>query len=71
MCTDRRNFLRLSAGLAGTALLTSTIPANGMTDEAVLENSAEAWQQRVPESIRKLQPMMGGKLVHDMFLLGA
>jgi Xaa-Pro dipeptidase len=53
MCTDRRNFLRLSAGLAGSALLANT--------SVVAENTTEPIQQRdVPESIRKLRKMTDG-----------
>ncbi len=51
MCTDRRDFLRLSAGLAGTTLLGGTI-AGGET------LGPETSQQReIPESIRKLRRM--------------
>src|SRR6266542_2644542 len=61
MCNDRRDFLRLSAGFAGTALLSSATPVIGATDEAVAENNAGAFQQReLPESIRKLRRMTDG-----------
>src|ERR1700674_3820946 len=61
MCTDRRDFLRLSAGFAGTALLVSARPVMGATDEAVSETTAEAFQQRdLPEPIRKLRKMTDG-----------
>lgn len=56
MCTDRRDFLRLSAGLAGTALLANAGSVNGATGaEAV-----DSLQQRLPESVRKLQRMTDG-----------
>jgi Xaa-Pro dipeptidase len=58
MCTDRRNFLRLSAGLAGTALLSNTTPVTGAF---VTEANADAFQQHdLPESIRKLRKMTEG-----------
>ena len=55
MCTDRRNFLRLSAGLAGAALLGGDV-INAEPYEA------ETSQQRpeAPEAIRKLQRMTEG-----------
>lgn len=54
MCTDRRDFLRLSAGLAGSTLLGGTI-VRGNTVEP------EPSQQReIPESIRKLRRMTDG-----------
>ncbi len=60
MCTDRRDFLRLSAGLAGTALL-STTSVLGATDEAVEETNTEVFQQRdLPEPVRKLRKMTDG-----------
>src|SRR5207302_806448 len=55
MCTDRRNFLRLSAGLAGASLLGSQLSyAN--------TNEVEAIQQRqdTPDLIKNLKPMMAG-----------
>src|SRR5678816_3112096 len=58
MCTDRRDFLRLSAGLAGTALLTNT---TAVTGAAFPGSSADPFPQReVPESIRKLRRMTDG-----------
>src|SRR3977135_202595 len=57
MCTDRRDFLRLSAGLAGTALLSNATSVVGATST---ETAADAFQQRVPEPIRKLQRMTDG-----------
>ncbi len=58
MCTDRRDFLRLSAGLAGTALL-GTAPA--FVAEAAEATGAESFQQReVPGPIRKLKKMTDG-----------
>jgi hypothetical protein len=55
MCTDRRNFLRLSAGVAGATLLGAGI-SYANTDDV------EAIQQRqdVPDLIRNLRPMMAG-----------
>lgn len=56
MCTDRRDFLRLSAGLAGAALLTNSATSIGATTGEIA--GAEFFQQReVPQSIRKLQRM--------------
>lgn len=53
MCTDRRDFLRLSAAVAGASLLANV--ARAETTEA------EAFQQRdLPESIRKLRRMTDG-----------
>ena len=61
MCTDRRDFLRLSAGLAGTALLSSATPVIGATGVADAETNADAFQQRdLPESVRKLRRMTDG-----------
>lgn len=58
MCTDRRDFLRLSAGLAGAALLTNSATSIGATTGEIA--GAEFFQQReVPQSIRKLQRMTG------------
>lgn len=54
MCTDRRNFLRLSAGLAGATLLGSEL----VHADAV---EGETTQQReVPEAVRKLKRMTEG-----------
>ncbi|HLE63421.1 MAG TPA: Xaa-Pro peptidase family protein [Pyrinomonadaceae bacterium] len=50
MCTDRRDFLRLSAGLAGATLLTSD----------PFSKSAAAQQRETPETIRKLSRMTDG-----------
>src|ERR1051325_1398027 len=53
MCTDRRDFLRLSAGLTGAALLGGGTFAN--------RESFELFQQRVlPSAIRKLQKSTDG-----------
>src|SRR6185312_7665493 len=53
MCTDRRDFLRLSAGVAGAALLGGGTFAN--------RESLELFQQReLPSSIRKLLRSMDG-----------
>lgn len=58
MCTDRRDFLRRSAGLAGAALLGNAATALGANGE--FEN-ADAFQQRdLPEAIRKLRKMTDG-----------
>ena len=58
MCTDRRNFLRLSAGLAGAALLSNTTPVSGV---AVGETDGDPFQQHdVPKSISKLRKMTEG-----------
>ncbi|HAF14387.1 MAG TPA: peptidase, partial [Blastocatellia bacterium] len=57
MCTDRRDFLRLSAGLASAALLGNS------TNAAVGADASRPLQQRdVPESIRKLRKMTDGIL---------
>src|SRR5437660_3556497 len=55
MCTDRRHFLRLSAGVAGASLLGSGL-SYANTDDL------EAIQQRqdVPDLIRNLRPMLAG-----------
>ena len=55
MCTDRRNFLRLTAGLAGATLLSGEL----IDTEA---HDAEGPQQRsdVPPSIRQLRKMTDG-----------
>jgi Xaa-Pro dipeptidase len=53
MCTDRREFLRLSAGLAGTAFLSNEVLS--------AQEGAEATQPReLPQSIRKLKKMTDG-----------
>jgi len=54
MCTDRRNFLRLSAGIAGATLLGSEL--------IHAEPYEETSQQRTetPEAIRNLKPMTDG-----------
>src|SRR6266550_4046622 len=58
MCTDRRNFLRLSAGLAGAALLSNTTPVSGAVGEEI---NLDPFQQREPpSSIRKLRKMTDG-----------
>src|SRR4030095_1923873 len=59
MCTDRRDFLRLSAGIAGTALLGST--AGAFAADVAEATNAESFQQReVPGPIRKLKKMTDG-----------
>jgi Xaa-Pro dipeptidase len=52
MCTDRRDFLRLSAGLAGATLLGETL-----VRAEVPETSP---QRETPESIRNLRRMVDG-----------
>jgi Xaa-Pro dipeptidase len=53
MCTDRRDFLRLSAAVAGASLLGNVARAETI--------EPEPFQQRdLPESIRKLQKMTDG-----------
>ena len=53
MCTDRRNFLRLSAGIAGATLFGS--------ESLFAASEVESAQQReVPEAIRKLKRMTEG-----------
>ena len=54
MCNDRRNFLRLSAGIAGATLLGSEL--------IHAEPYEETSQQRpeTPEAIRQLKPMTAG-----------
>lgn len=59
MCIDRRDFLGLSAGLAGTALLTNAASVVGATSTETA--GADAFQQRdLPDSIRKLRKMTDG-----------
>ena len=55
MCTDRRNFLRASAAVIGTALVAPPVSFANTTD-------AESIPQRqdIPESIRRLKPMTTG-----------
>jgi Xaa-Pro dipeptidase len=53
MCTDRRNFLRLSAGIAGATLFSQVTGAETLDPEYL--------QQRdVPEAVRKLKKMTDG-----------
>src|SRR6266576_4968059 len=55
MCTDRRDFLRMSAGLASAALLSNTALGASEAEAA----NADSFQQReLPASIRKLRKMM-------------
>src|SRR6266545_3212877 len=54
MCTDRRNFLRLSAGLAGTMFL----GGEGFHAEAANEQPFEVAE--LPAAIRQLKPMTDG-----------
>jgi Xaa-Pro dipeptidase len=59
MCIDRRDFLGLSAGLAGTALLSNAASVVGATSTETA--GADAFQQRdLPDSIRKLRKMTDG-----------
>jgi Xaa-Pro dipeptidase len=57
MCTDRRNFLRLSAGIAGTALLGNKVLA---IDSGSTAYPGPAQQRDVPDAIRKLRRMTEG-----------
>lgn len=53
MCTDRRNFLRLSAGIAGATLLSNVVSAETPDPESL--------QQRdLPEAVRRLKKMTDG-----------
>src|SRR5580765_7781414 len=54
MCTDRRNFLRLSAGIAGATLL------GGDLINASAFETEPAQQREVPEPIRQLKRMTEG-----------
>ena len=61
MCTDRRNFLRLSAGVAGATLLPTDLIPGLLQPATNFTNDSLAHQQReVPESIRVLKKMTGG-----------
>lgn len=51
MCTDRRDFLRLSAGLAGATLFASDVVANPYAGDDSMQ------QREIPEAIRKLKKM--------------
>ncbi|MEP6922235.1 MAG: Xaa-Pro peptidase family protein [bacterium] len=55
MCTDRRDFLRLSAGLAGITLLGGELVHADAGYEDALQQRSET-----PESIRKLRTMTDG-----------
>src|SRR4030095_16766343 len=57
MCTDRRNFLRLSAGLAGATLGGRDLLS---VDLLSASGSPALQQTEVPESIRALKKMTGG-----------
>lgn len=63
MCTDRRDFLRLSAGLAGTTLLGSQ-PIQAAHRHPILSEAGETpalrAQRETPEAIRKLKKMTDG-----------
>ena len=54
MCTDRRDFLRLSAGLAGATLLAKPLFAKSADGDPAQPPAV------LPEVIRKLKPMTGG-----------
>ncbi len=60
MCTDRRNFLRLSAGVVGSTVLrrTSVSGYNEETGSPITEPTPQ--QREIPESIRKLKRMTEG-----------
>ena len=55
MCTDRRDFLRLSAGIAGATLFGSSL---AHADNEPLEPPQQ--QSNRPEAIRQLRPMTDG-----------
>src|SRR5437870_1585739 len=55
MCTDRRNFLRASAGVIGTALFAPPVSFANTTDTESIPQ-----RQDIPESIRRLKPMTTG-----------
>ena len=59
MCTDRRNFLRRSAGLAGATLFASDVFGNG-GPVATAPGSDLMQQRETPEPIRKLKKMTDG-----------
>src|SRR5438094_5986005 len=54
MCTDRRDFLRTSAGLAGAAFL-----SKGFAFAATSEVEAMQQRQDVPDVIKNLRRMTG------------
>lgn len=55
MCTDRRDFLRVSAGLAGAALLGNTVAFADTLEVVDLPQ-----RQDVPDLIQRLKPMTAG-----------
>jgi Xaa-Pro dipeptidase len=55
MCTDRRDFLRLSAGVAGAALLGGNVAFAGTEDV-----QASQQRQETPELIQRLKKMTAG-----------
>src|ERR1041385_4216673 len=58
MCTDRRDFLRLSAGLAGVTLLGHSLAyADTDASQPANQSSASATQATQPEAIRRLRRM--------------
>src|SRR6478672_9809105 len=56
MCTDRRDFLRLSAGVAGATLLGSLVYKDAEAHGPAVESS-ELTQATQPEAIRRLRRM--------------
>jgi len=55
MCTDRRDFLRASAAVIGTALVAPPVSFANTTDTESIPQ-----RQDIPESIRRLKPMTTG-----------
>ncbi len=55
MCKDRRNFLRLSAGVAGATLLGSKVSFAGADDVEVIQQ-----RQDTPDLIQRLKKMTAG-----------
>ncbi len=55
MCTDRRDFLRASAGLAGAALFNNGFAFAGTSDVETTQR-----QQEVPDLIQRLRRMIAG-----------
>ena len=58
MSVDRRHFLSVSAGLAGAGVVAGTVGAGTAETGAAETGAAETGD--VPESIRKLRPMLDG-----------
>jgi len=55
MCTDRRDFLKVSAGVAGATLLGSRIAFADTNDVAAIQQ-----RQEIPEHIQRLKKMTAG-----------